>query len=154
MEIKRCASREDFILARQLTEDYLAWLAIDLSFQDVERELADFSSVYGPQVGLFLLALHQGEVAGGVGLRRLEAGICEMKRLFVYDRFKGKGVGRFLCEALIREAEVMGYERMRLDTLERLEAAVGLYRSLGFEEIEAYRFNPDKTTRYMELRLR
>lgn len=76
-----------------------------------------------------------------------------MKRLYVYDEFKGLGVGRCLCADLIEAAKGLGFERMRLDTLARMEAAVGLYQSLGFKEIAPYRFNPDPTSIYMELRL-
>jgi ribosomal protein S18 acetylase RimI-like enzyme len=77
-----------------------------------------------------------------------------MKRLFVYDAFKRKGVGRTLCTKLIQEAMHLGYTKMRLDTLGRMKAAMRLYQNLGFKEIKPYRFNPDPTTKYMELHLR
>jgi len=101
-----------------------------------------------------LLAWHEDELAGGVGLRMLEPTVCEMKRLYVYDQFKNKDIGRKLCIALIQEARNLGYEKMRLDTLDRVESAIVLYKSLGFKEIEPYRFKPDPTTKYMELSLR
>jgi ribosomal protein S18 acetylase RimI-like enzyme len=154
VEIKRCSTDSDFYFAMQITKDYIRWLNMDLSFQDIDKELLDFPSIYGPPNGLFLLAWHGGELAGGVGLRMLEPKVCEMKRLFVYDQFKSKGVGRSLCTALIQEVKNLGYEKIRLDTLGRMKAAIRLYMSLGFEEIESYRFNPDPTTKYMELSLR
>lgn len=154
ISIKPCQTPADFSAAIQLTRDYLQWIDLDLSFQNTDQEFAEFSSMYGPPDGLFLLAHDQGRLAGGVGLRRLEAGVCEMKRLYVYDPFKGLGAGRRLCTALIDAAGRLGFERMRLDTLERMAAAIGLYQSLGFREIAPYRFNPDPTTRYMELDLR
>jgi len=110
--------------------------------------------MFGPPNGLFLLAWHEDELAGGAGLRMIEPAVCEMKRLYVYDQFKNRGVGRRLCIALIQEARNLGYEKMRLDTLDRMKSAIELYKSLGFKEIESYRFNPYPTTTYMELNLR
>ncbi|MDM8553666.1 GNAT family N-acetyltransferase [Desulfococcaceae bacterium HSG7] len=154
VEIKPCITDSDFAFAVQMTKDYIRWLDMDLSFQDIDKELSNFHSMYGPPNGLFLLAWHRGEIGGGVGLRTLETEVCEMKRLFVYDRFKRKGIGRNLCTALIQEAINLEYEKMRLDTLGRMKAAIRLYENLGFKEIEPYRFNPDSTTKYMELSLR
>jgi GNAT superfamily N-acetyltransferase len=153
IEITPCSTDSDFSQAIQITNDYMSWLDMDLSFQDIDQELAAFPSMYGPPNGCFLLAHHEGRLAGGVGLRMLEPDICEMKRLFVYDRFHHMGVGRGLCAALIREARNIGYEKMRLDTLGRMKPAIQLYQSLGFTDIESYRFNPDPTAKYMELNL-
>jgi len=154
LEINQCATATDFSLAVQVTEDYIRWIKMDLSFQEIDKELSEFSSMYGPPNGLFLLAWYGSELADGIGLRSLELKVCEMKRLFVYNHFKRKEVGQRLCDALICEAKNLGYEKMRLDTLGRMKAAMDLYGSLGFEEIKPYRFNPDPTTKYMELRLR
>ena len=154
MNIKRCISHSDFSLAIRITRDYMDWLNMDLGFQDIEKELERFSFMYGHPNGIFLLAWDNSELVGGVGFRLFQPTVCEMKRLFVYDRYKGGGVGRSLCEALISEAKDQGYEKMRLDTLDRLTAATALYRSLGFREIGPYRYNPDPTAIYMELDLK
>ena len=153
VDIKRCTTDSDFALAKQITKDYIDWLDMDLSFQNIEMEFTNFSSMYGPPKGVFILAWHGGDLAGGVGLRQFEAQICEMKRLFVYDPFKRQGIGRRLCTALIQKAVKLGYTSMRLDTLGRMQAAIKLYESLGFKTIEPYRPNPDSTAKYMELRL-
>lgn len=153
VELRYCSTDSDFSLAIKVTKDYIRWLNMDLSFQDINKELLNFSSIYNPPNGFFILATYSGKLAGGCGLKMLEPKICEMKRLFVYDQFKNMGIGRNICTALIGEAKNLGYERMRLDTLKRLKPAIRLYKNLGFEEIGPYRYNPDPTAKYMELSL-
>ncbi len=154
IEIKSCSTEIDFSFAMQITRDYIRWLNMDLSFQNIDRELSDFSSIYGPPNGLFFLAWHNGELAGGVGLRKFDAKVCEVKRLFVYEQFRCMGLGRSLCIELIKKAKKIGYEKMRLDTLGHMRAAIRLYTTLGFKEITPYRFNPDPAAKYMELNLK
>jgi ribosomal protein S18 acetylase RimI-like enzyme len=112
-----------------------------------------FEQIYAPPGGCYLLATVDNFLAGGVALRKFDAGICEMKRLFVNHAFRGQGIGRALCQALLRSAVSLGYHKMRLDTLERLVNANRLYEKLGFYEIPAYRLNPEADARYMEYNL-
>jgi len=154
IKITKCTTNSDFSTAIQITKDYIAWLNIDLSFQNIEKELSNFTAMYNAPNGLFLLAWYNGKISGGIGLRFLDTIVCEMKRLYVYDKFKKKGIGRILCTELIKEATSLGYVKMRLDTLSRLGEAINLYENLGFKIIKPYRFNPDPTTKYMELNLR
>src|SRR6185436_8502836 len=140
---------------RELFREYSAWAETDLCFQNFEKELAELPGKYAEPDGRLLLAFHDGNLAGCVGLRKIGAGTCEMKRLFVRDAFRGKGIGRSLIRAVIEGATKIGYERIRLDTLPpQMNEAIALYRSFGFKEIEPYYDNPVPGAKFMELNLK
>lgn len=149
-ELLRPEDREE---ALALLRRYLDWVGLDLAFQNIEAELEAFPGDYGGPTGRFLVAKLEGRIVGCVGLRRLDEGLCEMKRLYVEESCGGRGIGRALVERLIEEARSMGYRRMRLDTLEKMGKAQELYRSLGFREIPAYRYNPLPGSLYFEKEL-
>jgi carbonic anhydrase len=143
------ADADDVDLVRTLFGEYADSLGVDLSFQGFEEELAALPGGYDA----VLVARLDGEPAGCVGVRPLEAGVCEMKRLYVRPWARGTGLGRSLAAAAIARARGLGYERMRLDTLPSMAAAQSLYRALGFAEIPPYRHNPVEGTTYLELDL-
>jgi putative acetyltransferase len=139
---------------RELFFEYAQSLGFSLCFQNFEKELAELPGDYAPPQGRLLLAEHEGQLAGCIALHKLEAGICEMKRLYLRPQFRGKGLGRQLAERIIAEAREIGYQRMRLDTVEPvMKDAVAMYRKFGFTEIPPYRANPIAGAQYMELQL-
>ena len=153
-EIRDAASPSDIDDVRGLFREYQQWLQIDLCFQNFEKELAELPGDYDQPQGGLLLAFYDSELAGCVALRKLDAETCEMKRLFVRDAFRGKGIGRQLLAAIIRQAKSCGYRRLRLDTIApKMNDAIQLYHSFGFREIAPYRHNPEPGAKFMELDL-
>ncbi len=140
--------------ARSLFVEYGSSLGFSLCFQSFDEELKSLPGAYGPPSGRLLLARSSGHAAGCVALRKHEAGICEMKRLYVRPGDRGRRLGRLLVERVIAEARTIGYERMRLDTVESaMKDAIALYRRMGFEEIAPYSAIPIEDALWMELRL-
>ena len=154
VELIQAVSAEQVEQARQLILEYADSLGFSLDFQHFDDELKNLPGAYAPPSGRLLLAYHQGRAAGCVALRPLDHQIAEMKRLYVHPDYRGKGVGRALVDGVIAEARSIGYERMRLDTIESsMMDAIALYRRRGFREIAPYRTNPIAGALYLELLL-
>ena len=166
-EIHQAVGSAQFHEVRKLMHAFIAWHRdrhraeadlIDRYFDPVgfEAELNTLPGIFAPPQGRLLLATIGGHPAGCVGLRDLGAGACEMKRMFVHSEFQGKGVGRALVEAIVKEARGIGYTLMRLDTGSRQFEAQELYRSVGFQIVPPYYELPDDLRAwliFMELRL-
>lgn len=142
---------------REILREYAQGVGVDLAFQHFDAELANLPGEYAPPSGALLLALVDGQLAGCGGLRALAdvdyPNACEMKRLYVRRAFRRFGLGRVLAQALIDRATLAGYSTMLLDTLDDMEAARGLYQSLGFEEVPPYYFNPVPGAHYLKVDL-
>ena len=152
--IKQVTSAEDIEAAKTLFRDYETWLGMSLCFQGFEEELASLPGKYAPPEGRLFLAFIENELAGCIALRKLEADVCEMKRLFLCENARGHGLGNQLIEKLIDEARQIGYTKMRLDTYPpKMGKAVTLYESHGFRPIEKYYDNPHEGVMFMELDL-
>jgi putative acetyltransferase len=154
LSIIQAVTPEQIDDARQLFREYEAWLGVDLCFQGFEAELAGLPGRYAMPDGRLYLAYSSGRLAGCLAMRKLEDGICEMKRLFVRNDFRGAGIGINLIERLITDARQIGYRKMRLDTLPaKMGKAVSLYESHGFIPIAPYYDNPNGGVLFMELSL-
>ena len=163
-EIVVATTDDDYAAFGDLIREYWAWLQTRYSdlpgfidavggHQALDAELGSLREIYGPPAGLVLLARREDLVVGGIAYRHLGDGACEMKRLFVPDRFQGAGTGRKLCQALIDASRANGYQVMRLDTGFQNEEALRMYESLGFSECPPYHDYPaDLAThlRFME----
>jgi len=148
----------DYDAIKALFREYAESLGFSLAYQDFDQELADFPGKYSSPDGALLLARVGEEPAGTVALRKLDTGVCEMKRLYVKPQFRGRrttdgrSIGRALAEDIVGIGRERGYQRLRLDTIGgKMHQALALYRSMGFVEIPPYYASPIPDTAYLEL---
>jgi ribosomal protein S18 acetylase RimI-like enzyme len=138
---------------KKLFIEYVQSLDTDLAFQDFETEIETLPGKYTSPGGALIIALIDCKAAGCIALRKISDDICEMKRLYVKDSYRGFGIGIGLVNMIIEEAIMLNYRFIRLDTLPTMKKAQDLYKSLGFYEIEPYVYNPISGTKYLELEL-
>jgi GNAT superfamily N-acetyltransferase len=143
----------DLMAVKDLFQEYADSLNFELDFQDFREELETLPGKYAPPSGAILVAKENGETVGCVAVRPLGGEVCEMKRLYVKPSHRGRRVGWELALAIIEEAKRFGYKAMRLDTVVAMKEASDLYRTLGFQPIDAYCYNPIPGAMYFELKL-
>ncbi|KAB1717158.1 GNAT family N-acetyltransferase, partial [Klebsiella pneumoniae] len=88
-----------------------------------------------------------------LGTRGSDAPVCELKRLYVYPRARGRQVARRLMRAAVERATDMGYVEMLLDTLPKMQPAIKLYESEGFRAVEPYYESPLRGTLFLSRQL-
>src|ERR1700704_3933791 len=117
---------DDRVTVETLFREYVASLAEDISFQNVDEELGSLPGKYARPGGVVLIAWDGDKPAGAIAYRMFEPGVAEMKRLYVRPAFRGRDIGRELANELIADARERGYRTMLLDTLASMAAARAL----------------------------
>jgi GNAT superfamily N-acetyltransferase len=149
-QLIRRATPADIPETREMLREYVAWIGLDLAFQEIDAELAGLPGEYVPPKGALFVVPDESRLVAMIGLRPFEGSVCEMKRLFVRPEGRGRHLGRALAERICETAAQAGYRRIRLDTLPTMRAARELYATLGFVPIAPYVFNPIAGTAFME----
>jgi putative acetyltransferase len=147
--LREARAPADVQSVRELFAEYAHAVGEPCCFAGFERELAQVSSLYR----VLVLAEEAGASAGCVAVRELDGGTAEMKRLYVRPPYRGLGIGRALAEAAIAAARSAGHRRIVLDSLPKMQAALALYRGLGFREVPPYLAQPTPGASCFELRL-
>lgn len=151
MEIKIVDGTKYFDAVKNLIVEYTKFLGRDLSFQNLDSELADLAEKYAPPEGRLLCAqIDSGEIIGCVAYHRHNSERCEMKRLFVKENFRHLRAGVLLVEKILDAAKNDGYKEIVLDTIKPLQGAIHLYKKFGFVEIPPYYNNPMDDVIYMK----
>ena len=156
IEIREATTETEFQQVGELHHEFMGWLRetypeiihlMEDFFTRVEADIKSFPGAYAPPSGALLLATDEGKPVGTVGLADLGEKQCEMMRLYVNPKARGKKIGFVLARELIAAARNIGYLQMRLNTGRRHYAAISLYQSLGFveinQEINEANANPD-----------
>ncbi|NNF77270.1 MAG: GNAT family N-acetyltransferase [Rhizobiales bacterium] len=143
VEIKLVRTHHDAAVVSELAYEFIGWLRVRypdreneidqyLKDQRFEEQIKDVLIHYTPPKGECLLALHDDAPVGLLMLKRLDAGTCEMNRMFVREAARGLGVGRSLVAGLKNRARDMGFASMVLSVLPRHYEALALYETEGF----------------------
>ena len=150
---------------RRLFKEYREWLAGHRDPSDaaqartmrglaeIDRQIAELPGSYGPPDGEVILAFASGAVVACGALQRLEPGVGEIKRIYVREDHRGPGFGPILTQALLDRARALGYERVRVDTLPTMTAAIQFYQEMGFVPIPSYWPHPVPGALFFEFTL-
>ncbi len=145
---------KDYNIASDLFKEYASQTGIDLEFQNFRKEIENLKNQYSRLVGAALIVYNELEnPIGYFGVRPLEGSISELKRMCLRTEGRGKGIGKQMLNKAIEISKELGYDKMRLDTLPTMQSAIGLYKKIGFYEIDPYRFNPIARSKYFEISL-
>lgn len=114
------------------------------SAQGKLSEMDDVQKNYFDNGGTFLVTVDDGRIIGTGAIRRLEEGVCELKRMWLLTEYHGQGLGYRMMQELFKSARERGYKVMRLETDRAVQTrAVNFYRKLGFYEIPRFGDDPD-----------
>lgn len=138
---------------KELLREYPASVPVPLEAADYEQWLETLPGPYSPPHGALLVARADGAAAGCVCLRGLDGETGEIKRMYVREAFRGKGIARALVTECIDLGRAAGYDRLRLDTHSTMTPARTLYESFGFVEIPPYWDHPIPDVVFYELTL-
>ena len=154
MTIRQAEFPRDTAAILDIWREYVASPSVSLDYQGNEAEFANLPGKYAPPEGRVLVAEQHGRLIGCIAFRKVDADICEMKRLYVRSEGRGIGMGLQLTRRLIAVATEAGYVEMRLDVLAEFERARAIYESLGFGPAEPVAFNSLPGTSFLGLILR
>lgn len=138
---------------REMLQEYVEWIGLDLAFQEIGAELDGLPGEYAPPRGALFVAIDGRRYLGMIALRPIDGPVGEMKRLYVRPDARGRGLARKLITTLCDEAKRLGYSELRLDTLPMMGEAQALYEAYGFVDIAPYYETPIDGTRFMSKKL-
>jgi len=161
-KLRRVNWPEELATVHRLFAEYREWIGahqdhapaarprVEGGLAEIDRLVAGLPGAYGPPRGDVILAFARETVVACGGLRELEPGIGEIKRVYVRADHRGPGFGPRLTRALLDRAQELEYERVRVDTLPTMAAAIDFYQEMGFRPIPAYWSHPVEGARFFE----
>lgn len=152
-------------VVRPLFEEYRRWLfehreteasaeaRVRLGLELIDRLIAALPGAYHPPRGDVILAEANGTVVACGALRELAPTVGEIKRIYVRADHRGPGFGPRLTQAVLDRARELGFERVRVDTLPTMTAAIRFYQEMGFAPIASFWPHPVAGALFFEYKL-
>lgn len=129
----RPATNEDRAAVEKLVFGVLAEYGLKSDPAGTDSDLHEIQSTYHAAGGAFdVLVTSSDEIIGTVGLFRVSASICELRKMYLAPSARGQGLGRRLLEHALERATALGFSSVVLETASVLREAVSLYERYGF----------------------
>jgi len=163
--LRRVDWSKDLATVRRRFEEYRKWLAdhrgtsardaprATKGLAEVDRQIAELPGAYGTPRGDVVLAFARGALVACGALREFSPKVGEIKRIYVRADHRGPEFGPRLTRAVLRRARALGYERVRVDTLPSMTAAIEFYQAMGFRRVRAYWPHPVPGALFFEYRI-
>lgn len=115
-----------------------AWIAQHFAIEAKDRAVLDdpVGKIIDKGGQIFMAENEAGEAVGCVALIPMADGGFEVAKMTVVEAARGTGLGRRLMETCLEAATAAGAPRLYLETNSSLAPALGLYRAMGFVDLE------------------
>lgn len=133
----RPATNADCAAVQSLVFGVLAEYGLQADPATTDADLFDLEGHYHQRGGCFdVVTDDQGNVIASVGLHPGEAGVCELRKMYVQAGQRGRGLGRGLLQHALVRAHELGFTEIHLETAAVLKEAVAMYEKAGFQRFE------------------
>ena len=150
IDLRALAGAADWAAFEALLRRYAATDLDQPATSSIWNDLADLPARYGAPTGGVVLAWSGAEAVGcGAFAATRETSLCEVKRFYLLPAWRGRGLGRALVNAVLRQARAAGYARAGLSTWNHNESGLALYRALGFATVPPFKTHPNPDLVYL-----
>lgn len=140
MQIREITKADDSQVANLIRTTLAEFGADKPGFAWQDPELDHMTRAYSNSGRVYLVIEYEGRIVGGGGIGEFTCSLkdcCELQKMYLFPEARGKGWGLELIARLLESAKAMGYCVCYLESLESMQAAMGLYQKMGFRFLDA-----------------
>jgi putative acetyltransferase len=149
----RAAQNTDAEQIKSLVFSVLREYGLQPDAASTDKDLDSIEETYFLNNGFFGVLIENDLVVATIGLHRVTADTCELRKMYSHPSQRGKGVGKQLMAFALSKAKELGYQRVVLETASPLKEAINLYKKFGFQEYKPDHLSP-RCDQAFELQLR
>lgn len=118
----------------KLIDTVLSEYGLSLEPFGADFDVTAIDKFYFNNDGWFQVIEYNNKIVGSVGIYKIDNSTCELRKMYIYKEFQGKGLGKTLLKNALEAAKNLNYTTITLQTNSLLTKALPLYRSSGFKE--------------------
>ena len=133
----RLANNNDCEKIRELVFGILKEYNLKPDPASTDTDIQNIEQAYFERGGKFyVLEEKDGSIIGAYGLYLIDEQTCELRKMYLHESYRGKGLGKLLLEDALAKAKQIGFKKVTLETASVLKEAISLYKSYGFIEYQ------------------